>query len=197
MDFENYLRGGHAAATSPRSRARSAETAASCTLRTTGTSATPPRSPSPGLRAGAFARRVLGDGYLAVGTFFGTGRFQAYDRRSGARDWDGPRWRAFETGPPAGGVREALFLATGLDAFALDLARGSDERPRRWTGSASLRPVRNIGNSYDLPDAGRLRRGDTVLADVVRHRRVLLRHADRAVPTAAEVRRGSYDLGTD
>ncbi len=141
--------------------------------------------------SGAFARRALGDDYLAIGTFFGTGRFQAYDVRADRDGWDGPAWRAFETDPPAGSV-EAAMTATGLDAFALDLRQIPTSGPvADWFRQP--RPARNVGNSYD-PDHPDGYVESSVLPDGF-DVAVFFRHADRAVTTAAQIQQGSYDLG--
>ena len=141
--------------------------------------------------SGAFARDALGDDYLAVGTFFGAGRFQAYDVRANAEGWDGPAWRAFEVGPPPAGSFEAALWAAGPDAFALDLRTLPDSGPvAEWFRAA--RPARNIGNSYDPDRPGDFSEAAVVADgfDVV----VFFRTTDRAVPTAAERARGGYDL---
>ncbi|WP_412060312.1 erythromycin esterase family protein [Rubrivirga sp. IMCC45206] len=141
--------------------------------------------------SGAYARDALGDRYLAVGTFFGRGSFQAADQRRFQEGWDGPAWRAFEV-EPAPGSFEAALAAAGLDAFALDLRQLPDAGPvAEWFATA--RPVRDIGNSYH-PDSPEQNVEDRVEAegfDVV----VFFQTASRAVPTPAEIERGSYDLG--
>ena len=146
--------------------------------------------------SGAYTRDGLGDGYLAVGTFFGEGTFQAFDR-SWRRGSDAPQWRAFETTPAAGSF-EAMLMATGLDAFALDLRRLPASGPvAAWFAQA--RPTRNIGNSFTPKDPASETDSeyeDQVVADgfeVI----VFFRRGSRAVPTEAEIARGSYDLGAD
>ena len=143
--------------------------------------------------SGAYARDGLGDDYLAVGTFFGEGTFQARDR-SWRRGSGAPRWRAFETAPAPSSF-EAMLMATGLDAFALDLRRlPASGHVADWFAQA--RPTRDIGNSFtpDGPAGGMdAEYQDQVVPegfDVV----VFFRQASRAVPTAAEIARGSYDL---
>ncbi len=141
--------------------------------------------------SGAFVRDGLGDGYLALGTFFGEGSFQAYDTRSGADDWDGPPFRAFRLGPPPPGSFEAALWATGLDAFALDLRRLPDEGPvAEWFRTP--RPARNIGNAYD-PDRPADFAEETVVAEGF-DGLVFFRHAERAVPTAEALAAGRHDL---
>ena len=146
--------------------------------------------------SGAYARDGLGDDYLAIGTFFGEGTFQARDR-SWRRGSDAPRLRAFETSAAPGSF-EAMLAAVGLDAFALDVRQLPDSGPvAEWF--ARPRPTRNVGNSFtpDPPPSGiEAEYEDQVVADgfdVV----VFFRRASRAVPTAAEIERGSYDLGAE
>ncbi|WP_420455567.1 erythromycin esterase family protein [Rubrivirga sp.] len=141
--------------------------------------------------SGAFVRDGLGDDYLAVGTFFGEGSFQAYDTRSRADDWPGPPYRAFTLGPPAPGSFEAALWATGLDAFALDLRELPASGPvAEWFRTP--RPARNIGNSYD-PDRPDDFVEETVVADGF-DAVVFFRETTRAMPTAEALARGYHDL---
>ena len=91
-----------------------------------------------------------------------------------------------------------MLAATGLDAFALDLRRLPASGPvADWFAQAQ--PTRNIGNSFTPGEPANefeAEYEELVLPDgfdVV----VFFRQASRAVPTAAEIKRGSYDLVAD
>lgn len=137
--------------------------------------------------AGWFARQKLGTGYLAIGTFFGEGCFQATDRGTPN---DAPRKvRVFHL-EPAPGSLEAMLMAAEIEAFALDLRQVPVKGPvARWFRAA--RATRDIGNGYDAqrPEDFVYEVAITDAFDVI----VFFKHVERAVPSADALASGVFD----
>jgi erythromycin esterase-like protein len=95
---------------------------------------------------GSALRKRFGASYVAVGTLFNRGGFQA---RTTSANEDGPiQIRAFTVGPAAPGSVEAVLAGAHLPAFALDLRHLPANTPvQAWFATA--RPARFIGNSFD------------------------------------------------
>jgi erythromycin esterase-like protein len=95
---------------------------------------------------GSALRTRFGRGYVAVGTLFGRGGFQARDLTAGK---DSPvRVRAFTVGLADSGSVEAVLADAGLPAFALDLRQLPANTPvQAWFANA--RPARLIGNQFN------------------------------------------------
>jgi erythromycin esterase-like protein len=141
--------------------------------------------------SGAFARDALQNDYLAIGTMFGRGEFQAIDRRSFRDGWDGPRIRAFQVGEPDEDLFESVLMQVPHEVFAVDLRAVPEHGPvAAWFGQA--RPTRMIGNAFDPDDP------DAFIESVVIPESydilIFFRTTRRALPTDRELRRGSYDL---
>ncbi|WP_166345696.1 erythromycin esterase family protein [Phytoactinopolyspora limicola] len=93
---------------------------------------------------GAFFRDLVGDGYVNVGTSFGSGSFNAWN----AEDEDEPL-EVFTLGPADEGSNEHLLDQVQHPTFLVDL-RQLPETSTTWLRQP--RPTRVIGTGYPLPD---------------------------------------------
>jgi erythromycin esterase-like protein len=106
---------------------------------------------------GSALRERFGARYVAVGTLFNRGGFQARDLSA---EKDSPvRIRAFTVGPAAPGSVEAVLADAHLPAFALDLRQLPANTPvQAWFANA--RPTRFIGNQFNPTHAAQFYRSE-------------------------------------
>jgi erythromycin esterase-like protein len=95
---------------------------------------------------GSALRARFGRSYVAVGTLFGRGGFQARDLS--ATPYSPVRIGAFTVGPATPGSVEAVLGEAHLPAFAVDLRQVPANTPvQAWFANA--RPARLIGNQFN------------------------------------------------
>jgi erythromycin esterase-like protein len=92
---------------------------------------------------GAYLKEAFSERYVAVGSLFGRGSFQAIDGRR--PDADRAEMEEFTLGPPPPDTVEALLGSAGKGMFLLDL-RGRSGIAREWCDGANR--TRSVGGRF-------------------------------------------------